>query len=251
MFETSQRAVVVTGVSRGIGRAVAHELLRGGFRVVGISRSDPGTQSGLVPLRFDLGDLGGLDELWRRVEGLGVELAAVVLNAGSGHVRELVEEDATSCRELLGLNFVSPYLLAGHAARYWNREKREGHLVLVGSQAGLPGCGQAYNSLYSASKAALLSLVGSLARELAPRIRVNAVAPGDVQTGLARRSAEEFVRICPSFTSVGQYEAEVVKRSLLERWVEPGEVAQAVAFLLNDSAATGTIINVSAGATIY
>ncbi len=251
MPDPQKSSVVVTGSSRGIGAAIAKELHNAGYGVVGVSRSNQEQQSDLTSLSFDLRAVHRLEECWRKIEEGGTDIRALVLNAGTGHVSRLVDEDEVSCHQLFSLNFVAPYLLAGHAVRYWHRTSQEGHLIFIGSQVALPGQAQALNSLYSASKAALLSLVASLAKELAPQIRVNGVAPGDVHTELAMKSAKEFMRLSPLISSVHNYETAVLERSLLKRWVEPGEVARSVLYLVENQAITGTILNVSAGATIY
>ena len=243
--------ILVTGASRGIGRSIAATLIAGGNRIIGVSRSRSPEMEGLTQIPFDLRRLSELSHLWEEVMRHADAVAAVVLNAGVGHIKRFVEEGADTCMEVMTINFMAPYLLAREAVAYWQARQAQGHLIFIGSQAGLPGGGQALNSLYSASKASLHSLVSSLSRELGPLIRVNAVAPGDVLTDLAKQSAEDFVSLSVDHRSVEEYLETVSERSTLRRWVAPSEIADAVKYLLHNEAVTGTILNVSAGTTIY
>jgi 3-oxoacyl-[acyl-carrier protein] reductase len=169
-----------------------------------------------------------------------------VLNAGSSREGPFVDiepDDLTSCYHL---NVFGALILAREALRYWTAEKRPGHIVIIGSQAALPGARQA-DVLYAASKGAMHATVGPLAREYGPLVRVNCVAPGDVATDaeldLASRARPD---VDPKLVW-----REVAARSALRRWVRPDEVADAVRFLDQCSAMTGAIINVSGGASVH
>ncbi|MCP4156253.1 MAG: SDR family oxidoreductase [bacterium] len=246
------KTIVITGTGRGIGKAIAEALLlEKDIRVVGISRGETATVEKLLHIPFDLAVLEEIPVLWRQISALPGSVTTLILNAGCGHIERFIDEDAESIAKVLDINFASPYLLAREAVSYWQQQRGRGHIIFIGSQAGLPGKGQAFNSLYSASKAALHSLVGSLSRELGPAIRVNAVAPGDVVTKLAQESAESFVELSPVHHSTEEYHRIISERSSLKRWVRPEELVSSVRYLMENTALTGTILNVSAGSTVY
>ena len=246
-----ENSIVITGTSKGIGKNIAESLLESGNSVIGISRSNDSAMNGLMHIAFDLNQITKLDLLWRSILDLSEKIDVVILNAGVGHISKLVDENVTSCMEILNINFLSPYFLAKQAAKHWRKMNQIGHIIFIGSQAGFPFGGQACNSMYSASKAAIHSLVSSLSRELGPLIRVNAVAPGDVMTDLAHKSAIDFVKISDEFNTVEEYMKRVLNRSILERLVLPSEVVSSVQYLIDNKAVTGTILNVSAGSTVY
>jgi NAD(P)-dependent dehydrogenase (short-subunit alcohol dehydrogenase family) len=250
-MELNEYRVVVTGTSHGIGRTIAERLIERGCMVTGISRSRGPNIENLTQIEFDLSDLNKLQSLWQQILATGSKIDAVILNAGIGHVERFIDETTENCEQVMRINFISPFILAREAVRYWKTSDYSGNLIFIGSQAGLPGAGQAFNSVYSASKAALHSLTGSLSRELAPRIRVNAIAPGDVPTELAQRGAEKFALVSQNFISVTQYIEQVAERAPLKRWVQAHEVATGVVYLICNKAVTGTVLNISAGATSY
>lgn len=220
----SQKEIVVTGASRGIGKGIAEMLVSEGHHVIGVSRSQIPEISGLTQITCDLSEIDRLSSLWQQIVVHTDKIDTVILNAGMGHIHKIENECFANCLKVMNINFFSAYLLAKEAVLYWQSRKNSGHIIFVGSQAGLPGNGQAYNSLYSASKAAIHSLVGSLSRELGPNIRVNAIAPGDVMTELAMKSASKFVSLSGKFDTVEEYLAEISNRSILLRWVWPARL---------------------------
>jgi 3-oxoacyl-[acyl-carrier protein] reductase len=217
--------VLVTGGTRGIGRAIAERLVASSVKVAVVGRTVaevPGAVSFAADLAAEgceavvdqaADALGGLDAL---VNCAGVVRYGSIGTVGRG---ELVEQ--------LAVNVVAPFLIAQSAARYMTHG---GAIVQVASTLGVrPAPGTA---AYAASKAALLSLTRSFAQELAPRgVRVNAVVPGVVDTDMVRGRDLEALRALHPLGRLGT----------------PGDVAEAVVWLLGAEWVTGAEVVVDGG----
>lgn len=234
------RTAIVTGCSRGIGAAIANRLKACGYSVVGIQRTSPHVSADLRRWR-------AVPDMWAEAMALaplGVDL--LVLNAGASRDGAFVDVEADDVTNCFDLNVFSVLLFAREALRYWTAWKRPGHIVIIGSQAALPGARDG-NALYAASKGALHAAVGPLAREYGPLVRVNCIAPGDVATDT------ELALVARARFHLEPESAwrEVAARSALGRWVRADEIADAVLFLEQCAAMTGAIINVSGGTSIH
>ena len=237
------RSCLVTGASSGIGSSIAIRLTSEHYTVVGMQRRPPG-------ISVDLSDTRAIPEAWcSALELLGTAPDLVVLNAGRALIGPYHLLGDTDIQSVMSVNLLAPLLLAREALRSWTESGGEGHLVFIGSQAALPGACQTRNALYSALKAARHGLVGPLAAEYGPRVRVNAVAPGDVATPLADNAIRERARIAGC--DVEELRAEIGAESPLKRWVLPDEVADAILFLDRCEAMNGVVLNVSGGRTIH
>lgn len=225
---------LVTGATRGIGRAIAGRLIAGGRRVIGVYRRD---EEAAQAAREALG--AGFRAI--RADALAVAtlpvLAGVVFNAGS------VVRGEFAAAEVDGVDPLQVQLEEDLAAplRLCRGLLREGRLaagsslVFVGSNAARRGL--AGMVAYSAAKAGLEGATRALARELGPRgVRVNAVAPGVIRTDMTRDFGAEGYR---------EYAAEVP----LGRVGEAEDVAPAVEFLLGDGARyiTGQVLDIDGG----
>ena len=234
------RTAIITGCSRGIGAAIAHRLRCCGYSVIEVQRTSPHVQA-------DLRQWNAVPERWAAALELaprGVDL--LVLNAGTSREGAFIDVEPDDVRCCFHLNVFGALLFAREALRYWIARKRPGHIVMIGSQAALPGAREA-DVLYAASKGAMHAAVGPLAREYGPLVRVNCVAPGDVATDTELALAAKVrCRVNPEYAW-----REVAARSALGRWVRADEVADAVLFLERCAAMTGAIINVSGGTSIH
>ena len=227
------RSVLVTGGNRGIGLAIARRLAADGDSVTVTSRSgDP--VEGLSVVQCDVRDTASVDAAFGAVEQEQGPVEVVVASAGitQDQLLALMSEEAFA--SVLDTNLTGAYRVAKRAVRPMMRMRR-GRLIFISSVTGLSGnAGQAN---YAASKAGLVGLARSLARELGSRgITANVVAPGFVgsdMTGvLPEKSKEAALGTIP-----------------LGRFATTDEVAGAVAFLAGADAAyvTGAVIPVDGG----
>lgn len=237
------KRVVITGGTSGIGLATATLLAEGGARVLVTGR----TPASLETAREALGGaaivlandaVSGIDALAERAaaEFGGVDL--LVLNAGRTLVAALEDTTEADYDASFALNVKAPFFTV---QRFLPMLAEGGAVVFTTSVSNVKG--QAATSVYSATKAALRSLTRTLARELVGRgVRVNAVSPGPVDTGILERSlpaeqAREFL-------------AQVKAANPMQRTGEPEEVARAIAFLAFDATfTTGFELVVDGGAT--
>ena len=236
---------LVTGGSRGIGRAVAHTLAAAGHQVFLTYVSKPEDAEQTVraiterggrarAFRMDVGDSDAVSAFFRDEVRDKVELAVLVNNAGitkDGLMLRMKDEDFD---RVLGVNLRGAFLCLREAAKIMSKQ-RHGRIVNISSVVGQMGNAGQIN--YSAAKAGLIGLTKSAARELAPRsITVNAVAPGFIETdmtaALSDESRDAYAKAIP-----------------LGRLGSAQDVADAVAFLASDKASyiTGQILAVNGG----
>jgi 3-oxoacyl-[acyl-carrier protein] reductase len=242
------RNVLVTGASRGLGLGIARKLSGAGYRVIAVARSKSKQVSEAMaeaergndaPLHFAPFDLGKIDEIPDLVKNLRKQfgpLYGLVNNAAVGHDGALAMMHNARIEELVRLNTLSPIVLTKYVVRSMMSEGI-GRIVNVASIIGFTG----YSGLsaYAATKASMLGFTRSLAREVGRLgINVNAVAPGFLDTDMTHGLA-------------GEERQRIVRRSALKRLADVEDVANAVAFLLGDSARniSGTVLTVDAGAT--
>lgn len=235
---TPGRSVLVTGGNRGIGLAVARGLAAAGDRVAFTYRSgEPPavlTRSGCLAVRCDITDAAQVERAYAEVEAEQGPVEVLVANAGITRDQLLVrmtEEDFTS---VLDTNLTGTFRVIKRAARGMLAQRR-GRVVLVSSSVGLSGSAGQAN--YAASKAALVGLGRSLARELGSRdITFNVVAPGFVETDMT------------GALSAAQ-RARFLSQVPLGRPAQAQEVASVVRFLASEDASyiTGAVIPVDGG----
>ncbi len=227
------RSVLVTGGNRGIGLAIARRLAVAGDAVTVTSRSGQPIE-GLSVVRCDVTDNAQVDEAFTKIEAAQGPVEVLVANAGITRDNLLVlmsEDDFTA---LLDTNLTGAFRVAKRAARRMIRMRR-GRIILISSVVGMLGSGGQVN--YAASKAGLVGLARSLARELGSRsITANIVAPGFVDTEMTAALPDER-------------KAEILKNIPLGRYASADEVAGVVEFLAGPAAAyiTGAVIPVDGG----
>ena len=227
------RSALVTGGNRGIGLAIARRLAADGAAVTVTSRSGEQVE-GLATVACDVRDAASVDEAFAKVEAEQGPAEVVIANAGITRDQLLAlmsEDDFTA---VLDTNLTGAYRVARRAVRPMMRMRR-GRLIFISSVVGLLGSGGQAN--YAASKAGLVGLARSLARELAPRnITSNVVAPGLVETDMTAAMPE-------------QAREATLARVPLARMASVDEIAAAVAFLASDEAGyiTGAVIPVDGG----
>jgi 3-oxoacyl-[acyl-carrier protein] reductase len=227
------RSVFVTGGNRGIGLAIARRFADGGDRVMVTSRSgDP--IDGLTVARCDVRDTAAVDEAFAAAEAAHGPVEVLVGNAGITRDQLLALMSEDDFAAVVDTNLAGAYRVAKRAVRGMIRMRR-GRIVFISSVVGLLGSGGQAN--YAASKAGLVGLARSLARELGSRsITVNVVAPGFVDTDMTAALPEER-------------RAAILSAVPLGRLATADEVAAAVAFLASADAGyiTGAVIPVDGG----
>ncbi len=242
------RTVLVTGASRGIGRAVAEELAAQGHRVaVNYHSGREAAEDVVAAIRSAGGtalavgaDVGDADAVASLVEAVTADLGPVeilVNNAGIARDDLLVRMGAEQWDEVIRTNLRSAYLCTRAVLRPMLRA-RWGRIVAVSSVAGLAGNpGQAN---YAAAKAGLIGFTRSIAKEVGSRgITVNAVAPGFIETDMTAQLGESVRDAAAGAIALG-------------RFGTPHEVASAVGYLASDAASyiTGHTLVVDGGMSI-
>ncbi|MGD9002249.1 MAG: 3-oxoacyl-[acyl-carrier-protein] reductase [Anaerolineae bacterium] len=241
----NDKVAVVTGASRGIGRAIALELAqRGASIVINYNTSAEAasevvnavqTQGGqAIAVQADVGDFKQAARLIESAIDTFGRIDILVNNAGTtrDQLLALMKEedwDLVLCTNLKGV-----FNCCKAAARQMMRQ-RSGRIVNISSVSGIAGQGGQTN--YAASKAGMIGFTKSLAKELGPRnVTVNAVAPGFVLTDLTADLSEDLQR-------------RAIETTPLRRMGEPEEIAYAVAFLASDLASfiTGEVLTVDGG----
>ncbi len=247
MPSDNERTVLVTGSSRGIGRAVAVELARAGWKVAVHGRSAAGaadvaaqlaaTGSHAGTFLADLAERDGVARLAAEVTGALGRLDAVALVAGAdvltgdpakwGYERKLDE---------LLLVDVRGTMLLTRALGRWMADRAGGAIVTIGWDQAATGMEGDSGELFAAAKGAVMAFTRSAAKSLAPKVRVNCVAPGWIRTAWGAGASEAWQR-------------RAVRESMLGRWGEPADIAAAVTWLVSPQAGfvTGQVINVNGG----
>jgi 3-oxoacyl-[acyl-carrier protein] reductase len=232
------KVALVTGASRGIGRAIALELAKQGAKVVGTATSESGAQgisaAGIAGRVLDVRDAAQCDALLAAIQKEFGDIAVLVNNAGVTRDNLALRMKDADWDEVMETN-LKPVFRLSRAVMRGMMKARWGRIINITSVVGASGNpGQAN---YAAAKAGVVGMSKSLARELGSRnITVNCVAPGFIDTDMTRSLAEEQ------------------KKALLEqiplgRLGQPEDIAAAVAYLASPAAGyiTGAVLHVNGG----
>ncbi|CAN5511230.1 3-oxoacyl-[acyl-carrier-protein] reductase [soil metagenome] len=225
--------MLVTGGNRGIGRAIAEAFVAQGDKVAVTTRSGRAPE-GTLDVRCDVTDQAAVDAAFATIEAELGPVEVLVANAGvtaDTLILRMSEEDWSS---VIDTNLTGSFRLAKRAAKGMLRLRR-GRIIFISSVVGLLGSPGQVN--YAASKAGLVGLARSLARELGSRsITTNVVAPGFVDTDMTAVLSDE-------------QKAGIKTQVPLGRYGDPSEVAAAVTWLAGPGAAyvTGAVIPVDGG----
>jgi NAD(P)-dependent dehydrogenase (short-subunit alcohol dehydrogenase family) len=245
MDEYSDKNAVITGGGSGMGFAMAKLLTDGGARVVITGRSQATLDAArerlgenAVAVRGDVASLSDLDALADRVKSELGTIEALFVNAGIAPLTPFESTTEEVYDELFAINVKGAYFTVQKLAPLLSPGAG---VVLTTSAANVMGMLDA--SVYAAGKAALRSMARSLSRELLPRgIRVNAVSPGPIDTGILENMM--------SAEAAAQFKAERVADNPMRRFGTPEEVARAAAFLAFEATyTTGAELAVDGGVT--
>ena len=227
------RSVLVTGGNRGIGRAIAEAFAAEGDQVAVTYRSGEPPE-GFLGARCDVTDAADVERAFTEVEAAHGPVEVVVANAGITRDTLVLRMTDDDWDAVLETNLTGSYRVVKRAAKGMLRLRR-GRIVLISSVVGLMGSPGQVN--YAASKAGLVGMARSMARELGSRsITANVVAPGFVET--------EMTAVLPE-----EKRAEYLAQIPLRRYATAEEVAATVTWLASDGAAyvTGAVIPVDGG----
>lgn len=240
------KVVLITGASRGIGRSTALEFAKKGYNVV-INYLN--SEKNALDLKKEVeekyqitaltikADVSNEEEVKTMVEKIILKFGYIdclVNNAGIAIDTIFDDKTKENFLKILNTNLIGPFLVSKEVAKYMMKEKK-GTIINISSTNGIDTVYP--ESLdYDASKAGLISLTKNLAREYAPYIRVNSVAPGWVLTEMNKALDKEFI----------DNECE---RILLKRFADPSEIAKIVVFLASDDASyiNSEVIRVDGG----
>jgi 3-oxoacyl-[acyl-carrier protein] reductase len=225
--------VLVTGGNRGIGRAIAQAFADNGDQVAVTYRSGEPPE-GFLGVRCDVTDPESVDAAFAEVEAAHGPVEVLVANAGITKDTLMLRMSDEDWGAVLDTNLTGSFRVAKRAAKGMLRLRR-GRIVFISSVVGLLGSAGQVN--YAASKAGLVGMARSLARELGSRgITANVVAPGFVETEMTAVLPEE---------KKAEYKAQIP----LQRYASTEEVAGAVRWLASDEAGyvTGAVIPVDGG----
>lgn len=241
---SERRTALVTGASRGIGRAIADALARQGLQVIGTSTTDAGTAALDAALKvhgpdhgalqLDVTDPASLAGFFEALTARGLAPLVLVNNAGITRDNLLMRMKDEEWRQVIDANLGSIFALSKHFIRGMIKA-RWGRIVNITSVVGASG--NAGQTNYAAAKAGIIGFTKSLAQEVAARgVTVNAVAPGMIDTDMTRALSD------------AQREA-LLGRIPAGRLGAADEIAAAVAFLASEQAAyiTGETLHVNGG----
>ncbi|MDR3246400.1 MAG: SDR family oxidoreductase [Prevotellaceae bacterium] len=246
MRKLENKTALITGCSRGIGKAIMHLFAKEGASIVACARKETLelTQDyetlrqthkiRVFPLYFDMSSDEEIKEAMKQLYALKINVDVLVNNAGMAIGGLLAFTKMSDLKATFQINYFAQVLITQYISKLMSK-KRNGSIINIASILGLDSL--AGGTVYGASKAALIVFTKSLAKELgALNIRVNAIAPGLVDTDMAQLMEKK------------SYES-IVSNSAFKRLGTPEEITKAVLFLASDDSSyiTGQIIRIDGG----
>jgi pteridine reductase len=244
MANQNNQVALVTGAARRIGAEIVRVLHSQGMNIIlhyhGSSEAAEHLAGELnelradsvIPVRFDLNKIGELDTFSTRVMDCWGRLDVLINNASTFYPTPVEQATLQQWDDLININLKAPMFLS--MALCQEIDKQMGSIInIVDIHGDRP---LKNHTIYSVAKAGLIMLTRSLARELAPNIRVNGVAPGAI--------------MWPENEESDDIQQQIIDRTALKRKGTPGDIADAAWFLIQSNYITGQVINVDGGRTL-
>jgi len=246
-MKLKDKVALVTGSSMGIGESVAKKFAEQGASLVINSRSSTAEGERVVDeireksgkasyVRGDVTNEAEVEMLFRKALELYGTIDILVNNAGNPEASTLTELDKKSFLAAVDSNLTSTVLCSLAAAKIM-KTKQSATIINTSSVRGIDHAGREGILGYSAAKAAVNNFTRTLAKQLAPNITVNAIAPGFVRTNYMKKVSEEM-------------KTKWLEEIPISRFIEPDELAEAYLLLANSSYFTGTILVADGGFTL-
>lgn len=241
-----KKVVLITGGSRGIGESTAIEFAKNGYNIIINYLSDDKSAEDIksflvenydvdvMTYKCDVKDELKVNKMVEDVINYFGKIDVLVNNAAIAIDTLVEEKNKNDFNKILDTNLIGPFILSRSVAKVM-MENKKGSIINVSSTNGIDTYYE-YSLDYDASKAALISLTHNLAKYYAPYIRVNAVAPGWVDTDMNKNLSLDYVK-------------EECEGIYLKRFGKPEEIAKAIYFLASDNASyiTGEVLRVDGG----
>ena len=232
------KTALVTGASRGIGKAIALELKNQGFSVIGTATSDTGakllTDQGIEGHVLDLNSLESINNFWETLETNNKIISVLINNAGITRDNIVLRMSDEEWSDIMNVHLYGTFQLCKRSLKMMLKNKWGRIINISSASASIGNRGQ---SNYAAAKAGVEAFTKSLAKEVGKRdITINSVAPGFISTDMTAQND-------------GVNTEYLVKEIPLGRFGEPEEVAELVNFLCSESASyiTGQTIHINGG----
>jgi NAD(P)-dependent dehydrogenase (short-subunit alcohol dehydrogenase family) len=226
------KVVFITGASRGIGAATVEKFIKEGWNVVGFYNENKTDDTDTIKyIQMDISKAESIKEAFKKAFAVWGRVDCLVNCAGAfNHFSPYSDYSEENIDKIIEINEKGTYLTTKYILDYLNT----GSIVNISSVAGHVGSSQ--DPIYAGTKGAILSFTKSMAKFLAPDIRVNCVAPGSTETHMMRIHDTDAVK-------------KVVDSILLKRLGRPEEIASAIYFLASDEASfiTGSTLDVNGG----
>ena len=232
------KTALITGASRGIGKAIALELKNNGFSVIGTATTADGVnklmEDDIKGYVLDLNNPKSVEDFWNKIEDNGELISVLVNNAGITRDNIVLRMSDDQWSDIMNVHLNGTFQLSKRALKMILKNKWGRIINISSASASIGNRGQ---SNYAAAKAGVEAFTKSLAKEVGKRdITVNAVAPGFISTDMTEQNE-------------GVSSKDLVKEIPLGRFGEPNEVANLVRFLCTDDASyiTGQTIHINGG----
>lgn len=241
MVNLENRKIIVTGAASGIGKAITLQCIKYGATVIGIDINSSGLEilirgidnEKIQTFTADISKIEQVEQIFNSIESNSSYPDSLVNNAGIYYGKSMLEYNEEEIERVLAVNIKSAIYLSKKFSQYKMYNKEQGNIINISSVAGQEGSSDA---IYGLSKAALIGLTKSNAINFSPYIRVNAIAPGLVDTPMLNVIPEK---------RLNTYR----ENELIVNTIKPEDVANTVIFLLSDAAShfSGAIFDINNG----